>query len=148
MLDLVSSKGATLVAKGTKRKGNYPKAKYRYLNGDTKHPYEFKKCPVCKESSWIQTRRETCSYTCARTGDRNPSWNPDSVYKRKTPAEMVKYHKRVVSEYGKASDYRCIECIKNTAQDWANQTGNYEDIEDFDPMCRSCHRKFDWQRKQ
>ena len=44
-------------------------AKYRYLNGDTKHPYEFKACKGCGEEKWIQKRRDFCSYKCSQTGE-------------------------------------------------------------------------------
>lgn len=51
------------------------KAKYRYLDGDTKHPYEFKACKKCGEEKWIQTRNDFCSYKCSKLGDLNPSWS-------------------------------------------------------------------------
>lgn len=63
-------------------------------------------------------------------------------------------HKYVQKTRGSASSYICISC-KDQAQEWAY---NYQDPDDFvttvdliasrnpkfyEPMCRSCHRKYD-----
>jgi hypothetical protein len=34
-----------------------------------------------------------------------------------------------------------------TWYDWANLTGNYDDIWDFAPMCRLCHSHYDYARR-
>ena len=59
-------------------------------------------------------------------------------------------HMRVYHSLGKASDYGCCMCGRkdtSASYDWANLSGNYDDINDYAPMCRSCHRKYDYSRK-
>ena len=67
-------------------------------------------------------------------------------------------HQRIIREYGKASDYACIDC-GDYARDWAYMhddpdaitsyaTGSYGhayslDPDSYQPLCRSCHLKFD-----
>ena len=63
-------------------------------------------------------------------------------------------HSAVVKARGRADTYPCIEC-GGPARDWAYQhtsespleteTGRlYSDsVEDYEPMCRGCHQKFD-----
>lgn len=36
----------------------------------------------------------------------------------------------------------------NKTYDWANLTGKYADISDYKRMCRSCHRRYDIQRRK
>ena len=51
---------------------------------------------------------------------------------------LLTLHKRIHRKYGKASTYKCVACGEK-AKDWANK-GNYTDkIEDYQPMCRTCH---------
>lgn len=47
------------------------KAKYIYLDGDTKHPYEKKACVGCKKIKLIQTRRKYCSVSCKQNHDNS-----------------------------------------------------------------------------
>lgn len=42
----------------------------------------------------------------------------------------------------------CDTSNPSKTYDWANLTGRYEDIEDYKRMCRSCHRKYDAQRRR
>ena len=59
-------------------------------------------------------------------------------------------HLRVESEKGKAETYGCSVCGTTEsykAYDWANLSGQYQDINDYAPMCRSCHRKYDKERR-
>ena len=117
-------------------------AKYKYLNGDSKHPYEFKTCGTCGVKGWIQTRRDYCSYSCSKMGDLNPSKQRATDH-RLTPTEYASAHKAVRKARGKA--FGCSDC--GTAVDrmyhWANLTGNYFDINDYKSLCVPCHDSFD-----
>lgn len=72
-------------------------------------------------------------------GSNNSSWKGEN-------ALYGSFHQRVKYGRGKAKDYGCSVCgtkDNNKSYDWANLTGNYADITDYVPMCRSCHRKYD-----
>jgi hypothetical protein len=78
-----------------------------------------------------------------QTGERNDSWKGNA-------ATYAALHYRVKAVYGKPQ--RCQRC--GSADDpakvyeWANLTGNYYDVNDYERMCRSCHRLFDASRRQ
>lgn len=56
-------------------------------------------------------------------------------------------HYRVESERGKPS--LCSRCGKTKGRfEWANLTGNYTDINDYERLCRSCHHTFDNARRR
>ncbi len=119
------------------RKGS----KYRYLIGDNKHPYEWKACLCCGVESWIQVRRDYCSYKCSKTGPLNPKWKGDE-------AGYISYHARVYRERGKASSCSvCGEDNPDVRYEWANLTGRYEDVNDYAEMCKQCHVTYDKSRK-
>lgn len=113
------------------------RAKYRYLDGDTHHPYEFKACRQCGTESWIQVRRDFCSRRCSRLGSNNPAWVGDR-------AKYIGRHVRVYQERGKATDHACEECDA-PAKEWA-QTHDTDglDPEDYRPLCKSCHFRYDF----
>lgn len=69
-------------------------------------------------------------------GAKNSSWKGDQ-------ASYQALHLRLYSTRGRP--FPCSVCGTMTAKayDWANLTGNYQDIEDFAAMCRSCHWKHD-----
>lgn len=70
-------------------------------------------------------------------GSANASW-------RGNAACYAAFHKRVEAARGKPK--RCEVCgteENNKHYDWANLTGNYQDVTDYKRMCRSCHWKFD-----
>jgi hypothetical protein len=69
-------------------------------------------------------------------GSKNARWKGDQ-------AGYQALHLRVYAERGRP--FPCSVCGTTTAKayDWANLTGNYQAIEDFVPMCRSCHWKHD-----
>ena len=72
-------------------------------------------------------------------GPANHMWKGDD-------AGYQALHLRVHAARGTPS--LCSRC--GTAEgkfEWANLTGNYEDINDFARMCLSCHRRFDSQRR-
>lgn len=73
-------------------------------------------------------------------GEKNSSWKGEN-------AQYGSFHQRVKDNRGRAKDYGCCICgttDPNKNYDWANLTGNYNDIMDYAPMCRSCHRKYDY----
>ena len=89
----------------------------------------------------IQTRKAAKRN---QVGERNHMWKGrDAKYKA--------FHLRVKTIKGRASDFGCAICgTKDQSHwyDWANLTGKYDDIDDYLPMCRSCHRKYDMKKKK
>ncbi|WP_374709425.1 hypothetical protein [Novosphingobium capsulatum] len=69
-------------------------------------------------------------------GSSNHAWKGDLAGKSAL-------HRRLYSRFGKPS--HCSQCGTSEAAhyDYANLTGQYEDLEDYAPMCRSCHWKYD-----
>jgi hypothetical protein len=74
-------------------------------------------------------------------GEKNVRWKgPDASYSA--------FHFRVERARGKR--HLCNRCGRSddaATYDWANLTGNYHDVNDYERMCRSCHRKFDKQKR-
>jgi len=67
-------------------------------------------------------------------GQKNHAWKgADAGYQA--------LHLRIYSVKGRPG--RCVECGTTEKCEWANKTGNYHDVEDFQSMCRSCHRIYD-----
>lgn len=54
-------------------------------------------------------------------------------------------HLRVQAERGKASE--CEYCGRTDWVEWANMTGRYEEVNDYQQLCRSCHTNHDNQLK-
>lgn len=73
--------------------------------------------------------------------DRNPRWKgPAAGYKA--------LHQRVEQARGKPS--RCDRCSNDdpaARYEWANLTGRYDDVDDYERMCVPCHRRFDLPRQ-
>ena len=72
-------------------------------------------------------------------GENNSSWKGER-------AKYGSFHQRVKDNRGRAKDYACIICgttDPNKSYDWANLHGDYNNIYDYAPMCRSCHRQYD-----
>ena len=70
-------------------------------------------------------------------GEANHSWKGDDAGKQA-------FHRRLYARFGKPC--ACQVCgTKDPAKsyDYANLTGRYEDLEDYTPMCRSCHWRYD-----
>jgi hypothetical protein len=69
-------------------------------------------------------------------GDSNSSWKGQE-------AGYAALHRRIYSLFGKP--VKCSRCDTEESKnyDYANLTGNYTDINDYAPMCRSCHWKYD-----
>ncbi len=71
-----------------------------------------------------------------QTGSMNSRWKGDE-------AGYQAMHLRMYRVRGRP--FPCSVCgtMQARAYDWANLTGNYQDIEDYAPMCRSCHWRHD-----
>jgi hypothetical protein len=65
-------------------------------------------------------------------GNRNAWKGLDAGYTAK--------HKRVYKARGRADS--CVFGHVSDRYDWANLTGNYDDINDFAPMCKVCHQRY------
>ncbi len=73
-------------------------------------------------------------------GPKNSTW-------KGSKATYAALHKRVEVARGRpAKCGRCGASGPGRTYDWANLTGAYDDIADFERMCRSCHRVYDAQR--
>jgi hypothetical protein len=88
----------------------------------------------------IQVRRAPIPRDQA--GERNGAWRSDS-------AKYAAFHLRVQVARGKPQlCARCDTTDRDTRYEWANLTGRYEDVDDYERMCVTCHRRFDAQRRQ
>ena len=76
-----------------------------------------------------------------QAGPSNTSW-------RGGAAGYQAMHLRVQIARGKPDECtRCDRTGSDHKYEWANQTGNYEDVWDYARMCISCHRRFDAARR-
>lgn len=69
-------------------------------------------------------------------GEKNASWKGDA-------AGRQALHRRLYALYGKPKTCGACGTTSAKAFDYANLTGRYEDMDDYMPMCRSCHAKYD-----
>ena len=70
-----------------------------------------------------------------KKAEEHPRWKGDDV-------GYASLHEWISVNWGKAKQFDC-ECGKQ-AIDWANITNIYDRVrENWKPMCRSCHKKFD-----
>ena len=78
---------------------------------------------------------------CSRWGDEHPLWRGDQ-------ASYLAFHKRVERARGKPQHCkRCGMSDPDRKYQWANLTGNYADIWDYERMCVPCHVTFDNARR-
>jgi hypothetical protein len=91
----------------------------------------------------ILERHLSARRTTARRDQRleaNHSWKGDD-------ASYKALHLRVAEYRGKPS--LCSRCGATEGRfEWANLTGDYADINDYERMCVSCHRRFDAARRR
>jgi len=76
-----------------------------------------------------------------QAGEHNHMWLGDE-------AKYQALHLRVEAARGKPQ--QCDRCGTNDPAlryEWANLTGDYADIDDYQRMCVSCHRRYDAQRR-
>ena len=75
-------------------------------------------------------------------GANNSSWKGDD-------ASYQALHLRVEAVRGAPPECsRCGTSDPTLTYDWANLTGNYADTNDYERMCRSCHRRYDNARRE
>jgi hypothetical protein len=89
---------------------------------------------------WNLMRR---SGIAARTAAKRDQWGGKNHQWKADDASKYAFHRRLYSRFGKPC--KCSKCGTEEAQhyDYANLSGRYEDLEDYAPMCRSCHWKYD-----
>lgn len=83
-------------------------------------------------------------YECRKYTDRHPtrksprlSWNANNI-------SYTAQHRRVYRARGSPSKCELCKTTENKNKyDWANLTGNYNDVNDFMRMCKKCHKNFD-----
>lgn len=93
---------------------------------------------VAQKSIWkLMTRHGWERRPAVKREQRGPN-NANWGYGGVTYAAL---HKRVERARGLAKDGACRCGV--TAIDWANLTGRYDDINDYERMCRPCHRAYD-----
>lgn len=74
-----------------------------------------------------------------RHGDGHQNW-------RGAEATVEAKHFRIITVRGKPAS--CVwGCISPTRYEWANLTGDYDDMWDYAAMCVSCHRRYDNARR-
>jgi len=74
-------------------------------------------------------------------GTNNTSWRGDN-------ARYEALHVRVNVSRGKPKlCVRCGETDPAARYEWANLTGEYTNVNDYERMCVACHRKFDAKRR-
>lgn len=76
----------------------------------------------------------------SQSKEKNSSWKGDD-------ATYSALHYRVEKERGKPSVCQACGTMDANIYEWANLTGRYQDTSDYMRMCRSCHRKYDKNRK-
>lgn len=104
--------------------------------------YEFRECLGCFSLRKVRTDSKSlyCG-SCAKRNTNNPMYKGESKLFKGTTQEYKKYHMRVYRKRGKAT--YCINgCIANRYE-WSNRTGQYDNIDDYDSMCKPCHVKRD-----
>lgn len=84
--------------------------------------------------------------------DRRPAakrdqWGPRHHAWRGDAASYGSLHERVENRRGKPS--HCSWCGATEGRfEWANLSGNYADVSDYERLCASCHRTYDAARRR
>jgi hypothetical protein len=79
-----------------------------------------------------------------RVAAKRDQWGHNNHAWKGGEAGKQAFHRRLYSRFGKPSS--CAECGTDDPSrhyDYANLTGLYESLNDYAPMCRSCHWKYD-----
>jgi hypothetical protein len=75
-----------------------------------------------------------------QAGAANNSWKGDA-------ATYAAFHWRVVARHGKPS--LCVKCGATEGRfEWANLTGDYANVADYERLCTFCHRRLDADRRR
>lgn len=96
------------------------------------------KCLVCKKTYYTYHKiQHTCSKKCQGkmrafwNGDRNSYW---------------RIHRMVRKERGSPSKCEFCKSTTKSRYDWANVSGDYENVKDYIRLCRTCHLQYDFNR--
>ncbi len=115
-----------------------------YLAGQTQQEIA-RQLGVTQKVVWGFMRRHGIAARVAakrnQWGQMNHQWKGDA-------ASYQAMHKRLESRFGKPK--RCEKCKttdRRRSYDWANMTGEYEKLGDYQRLCRSCHWKHDGTHK-
>lgn len=76
-------------------------------------------------------------------------WHEDHHQWKGSRAGYTAVHTRLSRRLGKPK--KCSSCgteDPNKVYDWANQTGEYDDINDYRRLCRKCHGMYDAARRK
>lgn len=79
----------------------------------------------------------------ARVAAKRDQWGANNHAWKGDEAGYQALHCRLYSRFGKPGHCNVCGTTDAPAFDYANLTGNYADLDDYAPMCRSCHHKFD-----
>lgn len=85
--------------------------------------------------------RKLSDYPSKTRGPNHGGWRTENI-------QYGTLHYRVYASRGKPSE--CTVCRINDPDrryEWANLTGDYENVQDYARMCVPCHRSFDRQRR-
>ena len=110
-----------------------------YANGQTQHEIAAV-LGTTQKIIWNLMRRHGIQARVAakrdQSGERNSSWKGDA-------AGRYAFHRRLYARFGKPTC--CLVCgtVSAKAYDYANISGRYEDMDDYVPLCRSCHWRYD-----
>jgi len=69
-------------------------------------------------------------------GENNASWKGDK-------AGYAAFHRRLYAAFGKPTKCAVCNTEESDNYDYANLSGEYQNIDDYLPMCRSCHWQYD-----
>lgn len=117
-------------------------------SGKSKQTRELIECSTCEVSVWVFKGGKYCSRKCAAFGRKGSS---TSNYLSKpqhslTKNEYKKLHARLSRVRGKASS--CVNGCTASRYEWANQTGDYYNFDDYVAMCCACHHKLDLEKER
>lgn len=105
-------------------------------------------CPACGVNALVLAAgKGFCSYSCSKRGKNHPGYGKtgeDSIRWIGDAAGYMAMHGRVRKIRGRAD--HCSQCGLNEPgkrYEWASLTHNYGDPNDYAPMCKLCHRRYD-----
>lgn len=96
----------------------------------------------------VQTSMRRFEIAPRRTGKRYQQGEANSSWKGED-AGYSALHLRVIAAKGRPMECAHCGCTDpNIRYDWANLTGRYEDIDDYERLCACCHTSYDVERRR
>lgn len=89
---------------------------------------------------WNLMRRHNIK---ARVAAKRDQWGANNHMWKGDDASKYAFHRRLYTRHGKPEKCSVCGTTESDNYDYANLTGRYEDLDDYAPMCRSCHWKYD-----